>query len=386
MRLRDEQGMMAIGVALMLIVVLSLFGGALWQYSMAELKRVEKTEQDLQALFLARAGAEMVMGAWTEESLDHKPDGIMDRIYYSLDSDPGQFQVTEPNDYLGYVDVTVSMNYHPEYERDLTQIIATAKVGSVSRTATLTTYPHLMGHTLGWYGANDSQVKTVPTNDQSADELVVIQPENQAPIHYSRRFSSTNTGFAAPHLVFKAPLDLSYGQERAWSMNPSDWIVAEIDHELDITADVIVFQDVRLMTMPRVEEWDYSKYSVTYDVVLKLPPGSEGTEDDFAKKTPGDKYGVVYFDGDMVGVQKLKWERQRKWFIFWEYRIVRDGHPLQLKASDGENLAGRAFYFKHGTNLLTFTGDGALLLTIDSDKLIPMESEKGRPREPFIWE
>jgi hypothetical protein len=29
MRLQDEQGMMAIGVALMLIVVLALFGGAL---------------------------------------------------------------------------------------------------------------------------------------------------------------------------------------------------------------------------------------------------------------------------------------------------------------------------------------------------------------------
>lgn len=63
-RLRDESGMMAIGVALMLIVVLSLFGGALWQYSIAELKRVQRTDEDIQALFLARAGAEMVMGAW----------------------------------------------------------------------------------------------------------------------------------------------------------------------------------------------------------------------------------------------------------------------------------------------------------------------------------
>ena len=34
MQLKDERGMMAIGVALMLIVVLALFGGALWQYSM----------------------------------------------------------------------------------------------------------------------------------------------------------------------------------------------------------------------------------------------------------------------------------------------------------------------------------------------------------------
>ena len=66
MRLRDEQGMMAIGVALMLIVVLALFGGALWQYSMAEMKRVERTEQDMQALFLARAGAEAVMSVWLD--------------------------------------------------------------------------------------------------------------------------------------------------------------------------------------------------------------------------------------------------------------------------------------------------------------------------------
>ena len=49
MLLKDERGMMAIGVALMLIVVLALFGGALWQYSMFELRRVERTEEGLQA-------------------------------------------------------------------------------------------------------------------------------------------------------------------------------------------------------------------------------------------------------------------------------------------------------------------------------------------------
>jgi len=64
MGLRDEQGMMAIGVALTLIVVLSLFGGVLWQYGMFELRRVQRAEADMQALFLARAGAEAVMGAW----------------------------------------------------------------------------------------------------------------------------------------------------------------------------------------------------------------------------------------------------------------------------------------------------------------------------------
>jgi len=80
MRLRDERGMMAIGVALMLIVVLALFGGALWQYSMVSYRNADRLERETQALFLARAGVEAVMAAWLEEPLANKPSGAIDRI------------------------------------------------------------------------------------------------------------------------------------------------------------------------------------------------------------------------------------------------------------------------------------------------------------------
>src|SRR5690554_5912742 len=131
-RLRDESGMMAIGVALMLIVVLSLFGGALWQYSIAELKRVQRTDEDIQALFLARAGAEMVMGAWQQEkNSEDRPFGKLDTIYYDLDKN--EFTTTRPTNYLGSIDVEVRAEEHEDEEGGTIETIiieAAAKVGA----------------------------------------------------------------------------------------------------------------------------------------------------------------------------------------------------------------------------------------------------------------
>lgn len=53
---RNEKGA-AMAVALMVMLVLTLFGTALWQYSMADTIQVARSEDKLQAHYLARSGA-----------------------------------------------------------------------------------------------------------------------------------------------------------------------------------------------------------------------------------------------------------------------------------------------------------------------------------------
>lgn len=47
-------------LAIIVMVVLTLLGTALWQYSMTDLKHVSREEKKLQAYYLARSGAELV--------------------------------------------------------------------------------------------------------------------------------------------------------------------------------------------------------------------------------------------------------------------------------------------------------------------------------------
>jgi len=57
--IRDEKGM-AMPLALMVLVVLTLLGFALWQYSMSELNNAVREEKRARAYYIARAGAESV--------------------------------------------------------------------------------------------------------------------------------------------------------------------------------------------------------------------------------------------------------------------------------------------------------------------------------------
>ena len=59
MVLKNEHGW-AMPLVLMVIVVITLLGTALWAYSMADLKQVTREEKRMQAYYLARSGAELV--------------------------------------------------------------------------------------------------------------------------------------------------------------------------------------------------------------------------------------------------------------------------------------------------------------------------------------
>lgn len=369
MRLRDEQGMMAIGVALMLIVVLALFGGVLWQYSMAEMKRVERTEQDLQALFLARAGAEAVMAAWLEESVSDKPEGPIDRIYYNLGNN--EFQTTIPSNSLGYVDVVVTKitdQNSPKYQ--LTDITATAVVQGVTRAATVTTYPFRQGHDedLKWYTESDGEIRN--SSYSRVDELVIIRARKG--VHFDKRAGFAEMVYQAPWILFESPLDMGHDQEDEW-LETVDYY----DHNLIVAADVIFFQDVFLKDLPTL----YSRPALKSTVTLKLPEDSPGISGEtIIGADPNGKYGKVYFDGNEAKKKVFEWKRT--WFIVYFYKI-KYSKSTQLRASypSGQLLERNAFYFRDGTNLMN----------PQPKELIPLSSEERRSNlfknlKPFVWE
>lgn len=368
MSLKDEQGMIAMGVALMLIVVLPLFGGVLWQYSMAEMQRVERTEKDLEALFLAKSGAEAVMAAWIEAPHNAKPEGTANRLYYNLET--GEFQTREPTEYLGYVDVTITKIDDKDSERDqLTEIVATAVVGGVSRQVKVTSYPHLFGHddSLKWYHESNGIVRSY---DAVANELVVIR--SKQPIHFQKEeMPPVATGFTAPILLFERPLDLSYNQRTDYRIFP-EWVNTQ--KTLPIRGETIFFDDLVLLDLPEKG----GKFSLEYNVILQLPPGLEGIPG--SEILGGDtraRYGKVYFDGDTVAVQKFKW--QRTWLLW--YRYVEDGKPIPLKSATGQVLAQNGFYFRHNTNLKN--PQPLELIQIKDEGLRRNEL---REIKPFVWE
>jgi len=347
MRIRDEQGMMAIGVALMLIVVLSLFGGALWQYSMAELKRVERTEQDMQALFLARAGAEAVMGVWLDPEQRRPELPIsLDPMYYS--SAEGLFSSSiQPEDYLGVINVTIQKEdyLHDDEVTKVTVIESVATVGSITRTARLMTHPHRYGHDLAWYSDETGRIyqPTVPARS-APNELIVMRTNPQETGIFIGQNSVTGSSsnrrtipFEAGHLVFESPLKLAKSTSNLHT-SPSGNV------DVALMAEVMFLQGLELAYM----EGLLFSSDKNYSLVLKLPSGenrgqkgSEIRSNIAGGQVLSDEhlYGEVYFDSQPVVSEKFSgWV-----FLFWRGVDLDATYPL--------GLSNKAFYFRDGTRL-----------------------------------
>jgi hypothetical protein len=392
MGLRDERGMMAIGVALMLIVVLSLFGGALWQFSMAELKRVERTEQDVQALFLARAGAEMVRGIWLdpEQSRPELPI-VMDPIYYSFE---GSFSLTEPEDCLGVIQVTVKKEDYA-YDGELTEVTvieSVATVGSTKRTARLMTYPHRYGHDLAWYSDNDGKIYAPATPPNSAPhELVLMRTSPPEKGIYIERdsvvgssYSRRSIPFEAGHLIFESPLNLPRNESN-FKQGPNGKV------DVVLTAEVIFMHGVELAYLPDTLTNPMKSYSIRFQ--LPKGKGRSGTEiqESIAAGAviPSALYGEVYFDAGTVAFKEFEW------------RAIFGIGSVRHRATYSLGLSNKAYYFKEGLCLdaediyehienresiasffATLANDGMLVPISDDAQL---SREELQDIQPFFW-
>ena len=368
----DQEGIAAMGVVIMLLVVLSLLGTALWQYSMFEINAVRRNKEYLQALYLAHAGAEAAMAFWLNEGYRLGEQGELARVYYTED---GKFETKPSDNYLGFFDVSINKITDPDHEKyGLTEIISTAVVGNTTRSVTLTSYPHPKGHFqhLGWYREQDGQILNTASNEYD-EPLVIVEPDRSQPLRFSRNLARENAKFSARVVSFESDIDLA---------QPSPWTKkrlvenTSIDKNLFIEAETIFFENVTLLRSNSAHDMG----SVNYSIVLEVPP-SRGIIID------GERYGEVYFNKDL-NLAHYEWQQERRWFLFIPYNVVRiveqsrEQSREQLKYGDGQSFKGRAFYFKHGTDLLNLKpGD---LIEIPPDKQIGKKAFE--ELQMFVWE
>ena len=306
MRIQSEQGIAAMGVVIMLLVVLSLLGTALWQYSMFEINAVRRNKEYLQALYLAHAGAEAAMAFWLNEGYRLGEQGELARVYYTED---GKFETKPSDNYLGFFDVSINKITDPDHEKyGLTEIISTAVVGNTTRSVTLTSYPHPKGHFqhLGWYREQDGQILNTASNEYD-EPLVIVEPDRSQPLRFSRNLARENAKFSARVVSFESDIDLA---------QPSPWTKkrlvknTSIDKNLFIEAETIFFENVTLLRSNSAHDMG----SVNYSIVLEVPP-SRGIIID------GERYGEVYFNKDS-NLAHYEWQEWR-WLII-PYKACND--------------------------------------------------------------
>lgn len=368
MNIRSEQGIAAIGVVVMLLVVLSLLATALWQYSMFQIKAAQREKAYLQALYLAHAGAEAAKAAWLDKGAETKLEGQLARVYYN--DETNGFQLNRPESYLGFIDIVIETVTDEGEDYRLTKIISTATVGGVSRSVTLTTYPQRYGHQdpLNLYNENTGQISG---SNLFINEYLIVETFSEgSSLHFGSSLQNQNAHFSARAIAFETSIDLARGGTASWTMF-FDWVLGHmLAKTLSIEAEYVFFKDIALLYAQRNN--DLEAPQAQYSIVLRIPQG-RGIE------LNGQLYGEVYFEGESVYKQQFKWDRGRG--LFADYTLSKSNSEAEeLQTYEGVPLAGNAFYFRDGTDLLN----------PKPGQLIPIPEEQQNKhdayRDMFIWE
>lgn len=354
MRIQSEQGIAAMGVVIMLLVVLSLLGTALWQYSMFEINAARRNEEYLQALYLAQAGAEAAKEFWLNAGVSNKPEGSLERVYYNLDT--GEFQLEEPERYLGFFDVTIKINMdESSYKHNLTEIISTATVGNISRTVTLVTYPHRFGHELNpiWYEENEGYINTRMPYYTPYEDMIVVKP--QTSLRFQSAYLPGSATFSASSILFEVQIDLDPGQ----TVFDLDYDGNIRDGFLYIESESIFFDEIIMMYAPKGELFGRTFPEVKRGVILKVPEGKGIPGSQIPGADQSAQYGRVHF-GNRVVKQNYNWN----WLLIF-YGLLKNGQ--ETVKVNSQPVEGKSFYFRDGTDLLNLRPDSADLIEIKDD-------------------
>ncbi|MEW6424256.1 MAG: hypothetical protein AB1523_05835 [Bacillota bacterium] len=220
--LKNEKGW-AMPLALMLVFVVSLLGAALWQYSMTEVKRVERETKRLQAHYLARAGVEATRQAWLVAGSDPKPSGAIKTVY--LNKRTKEFQTAVPASPGGQINVTASK----DADTNEWTIISTGEVSGVAQTARATATPLVYGHEISppWYDPANGKILPGPNEESVHDEetntthiikyhdempgVVRLKADGNPPLPLKIQKDETDkrkVAYIAHALFFESPVDL----------------------------------------------------------------------------------------------------------------------------------------------------------------------------------
>ncbi|MEW9123785.1 MAG: hypothetical protein AB2421_13830 [Thermotaleaceae bacterium] len=375
--LKNEKGSSLI-LILMIMMVIVILSTAVLQLTSTELLQVSIEEKSKRAYYLARAGAEAAVSAWLQEAASNKPEGALKRVYLNLDTDT--FQLNKPTACGGYFDVTIEKIDEPGSERHgFTQITSTGTVDNYSRTVRIITYPFAYGLDLGWY---NEAGKIGEYHNKEFDEEFVYLSLNQNKIFTCEDKAEYNGSFGAKQIVLGSPIKIDLG-----ALNNQGYRYEPVYNKtFTVSAESIYFDNIEISYCPetRYSHWFYGSWTRTQRngrLILKVPEELAGIP---YTEVPGGtfntKYGKVYFDGEKIVRQNYKWNAS--WILllgFYDFRIEINGSPTQISYK-GKTLAGNAYYFKDGTDLLNIK-EGDLIPIIDNT-----ERPKLKGIKPYYWE
>ncbi|MEW5922009.1 MAG: pilus assembly PilX N-terminal domain-containing protein [Bacillota bacterium] len=273
--LKNEKGL-ALPLVLIVMLILTLLGTALWHYSTSEAMQVSQYEKRLQAHYLARSGAES-LAAWINDHIAAQPEKVAALLAKS------SLPVS-----LGNGTFAVSL----EGTLNHITVKATGKVGNVEETVTIilnftssalpdpgnvaSIFPEDFDFENGWKSGTDQVggtgwVKSSTGhikggNNASSPEDPVIFPEEIAVEHQENQITYD---FFAYYMLFE---------------NTSKSLYIKNGNTLRLHADILVFMGpVEL----RQAGGNYAELS------LHVHPG-------YGVEIDGQLYGKVFFYGDVI--------------------------------------------------------------------------------------
>ncbi|HPZ30928.1 MAG TPA: hypothetical protein PLW17_05700, partial [Limnochordia bacterium] len=207
--------------------------------------------------------------------------------------------------------------------------------------------------------------------NQYIDRYLIIEPglEN-AELHFNPAIRSQSARFSARAVAFEKSIDFAQGGTASAWLVISGALRLPVAKTLVVEAEYVFFKDITLLyAEPSV---DPLAPPAQYSLVLRIPAGR-------GQEIGGQRYGEVYFDGGSVAKKQFVWSRGPG--ILADYMLTGSGYePEEIHTYEGVPLAGNAFYFRDGTDLLN-PGPG---------QLIPIPDEKQKRNEAFkdlfIWE
>lgn len=172
----------ALPLALGVMLVLSLLGAALWQYSTADTLHAANDRQRAQAYYLARAGAEAALRAYLDAPGTSKPTGTAPPVSYGA----GTFQVS------------ITEQKRPDSMIDGVRIDSYGRVGAVQQKVTVTVTPVVLyGHNLGWYDFNSGQIADGVHGPVDGSVILQAKKKLKEPSNRSAAFKGTSLFFSS---------------------------------------------------------------------------------------------------------------------------------------------------------------------------------------------
>jgi len=201
----------ALVVVIMIMVVMTILGGAILNISLSQTKQAAYEDKKMQAHYLARSGAEATLSAWKNAPSNKKPIGQCNTVYLN---NLNQF-VDGPSNMVGQFDVTIT-----KPDSDTAIITSKGTVGNVVQTTTVTIAtvtteitapagPTVSGAELDWYSSSSGQAIVGTHKPGPSGVTVLVSDPGLKVVHGTPVYQADTINFTTDIWNFKYPLTLN---------------------------------------------------------------------------------------------------------------------------------------------------------------------------------